>query len=552
MPNASIPEHAVSYKNVLKLLWRHGNRSALESIGLRSHVDEDESEEAVAELESARAESFAEDLEKLGPTYIKIGQIMSSQADLLPEPYVDALSRLHDDVEPFPFNEVAEIIEHDLKMPIKTAFAEIDTLPLAAASIGQVHRGVTHDGVEVAVKVQRPDAEQNIERDLSTLIHAGQVLDKMTGSKYRMTEALEETRLLLRQELDYRMEADNFEKLCGIVRGKKCLILPQVLRALSGDKVLTMTFVEGKKLTALSPAELDHVDGERLAESMFHTYLDQMLVHGFFHADPHPGNVLLHPSGKLAMLDLGLVGRVPPIQRDKLLQLLMAICEGRGERTAEIALEIGEPGRDVDGHGFRQEISSLVMIHHGSSRERLLIGQVVMQIARVCGQHGISIPTEVTLIGKALVHLDQLGSVLCPDFNPTKSIQRRLSRLLQKSLLKSISPTALADLLFEGKRFMQSAPHRLNQLMDTLGRHDRGFKIDAIDEDRLIDGFEKIANRITYGLVVAALYIGGAMVMNIENAGPSVWEMPVLSLVMLIAAAAGTVIIVMGTWINNK
>jgi predicted unusual protein kinase regulating ubiquinone biosynthesis (AarF/ABC1/UbiB family) len=191
------------------------------------------------------------------------------------------------------------------------------------------------------------------------------------------------------------------------------------------------------------------------------------------------------------------------------------------------------------------------MERHNATRERVKIGQVVMQIARVCGRNEVAVPTEVTLIGKALVHLDQLASVLAPQFNPRRSVKRRLSRLLRQSLLKSVTPTAAADLLFEAKRFVQGAPHRINQILDTLGRYDRGFKIDAIDEDRLISGFEKIANRITYGLVVASLYIGGAMVMNIEASGPELGGMPVLAILMLLTAAVGTVIILMGTWLNR-
>lgn len=550
MTTTTLPDHAASYKNVLSLLWRHGNQKALSALGLRklfSHDDEDEQGGAG----QRRAENFASDLEALGPTYVKIGQLLSAQADMLPEAYVDALSRLQDDVEPFPFTEAVEIIEHDLGMPIREAYAHIDSAPLAAASIGQVHKAITHEGIEVAVKVQRPGAEDQIERDLATLIHAAHAVDGVTGSRYRIVDALEQTRDLLRQELDYGMEADNFEAVRRLTKKYACLTVPRVIRPLCGERVLTMTYIEGAKVTALPPAQLEQIEGERLAEGMFHAYLDQMLVHGLFHADPHPGNILLTPSGRLAMLDLGLVGRVPPLMRDKLLQLLLAIAEGRGEQAAEIAIDIGEPSRDIDGAAFRQEISTLVMERYNATRERVKIGQVVMQIARVCGRYEVAIPTEVTLIGKALVHLDQLGAVLAPGFNPRRAIKRRLSRLLRQSLLKSVTPTAAADLLFELKRFAQSAPHRVNQVLDTLGRHDRGFKIDAIDEDRLINGFEKIANRITYGLVVASLYIGGAMVMNIEASGPEVGGVPVLAVLMLLAAAIGTVVIVVATWFNR-
>lgn len=544
------PHNLKVYRDILRLIWRYGNREVLQSIGFHKHLDDADSDHAAVEVD-AQAEQLTHDLEQLGPTYVKIGQVLSTQLTILPTRYKEALARLQDDVKPAPFPEIQKVLEHELGSPILSTFAHLDTVPSGAGSLAQVHRAVTLDGMQVAVKVQRPGAKEQIEQDFEALAHVAGTLDTLTSGRYHFADVLEHTRTTLMRELDFRMEASNLTTIGGLLKDDELIVIPRPILALTSERVLTMEYLEGIKVTSLTPRQVDELDGQELAEHLFEAYLNQILVHGIFHADPHPGNVLVDDRGRLILLDLGMVGHVAPRMRELLTQLVLAITDGRGDQVADIATRIGEPDRNFDHMRFTRRISDLVMERYRSSVEGLGIGNVVLDISAICAEDRVSIPPTLTMIGKTLLNLDQIAHAICPKFNPRKSIQRNAQSILSKQFRRSLTRTRFMDAAIEISRLLEDAPRRLNKLLDMLSRHDRGFKIDAIDEERLISGFEKIANRITYGLIVASLYLAGAIIMSGDLAGPRMGGVPLLSAVAFILAAAGTVLILMGMYVNS-
>jgi ubiquinone biosynthesis protein len=278
-------------------------------------------------------DNFAElpdDLERLGPTFVKLGQLLSSRADLLPERYVKALARLQDRVKPFPFEDVQIIVEMELKTPIKKAFSYFDPVPLAAASLGQVHRAALHDGRPVVVKVQRPNITKQIEEDFDALEEIARFLDRHTrvGQRYQVKKILQEFETTLGHELDYRREAANLSALAANLKEFERIRVPLPIADYTTHRVLTMEYVEGAKITELSPIARLDIDGPALAEELFRAYLKQVLVDGLFHADPHPGNIFLTDDHKIALLDLGMVGHTTPGMQENLLRLLLAVSEG--------------------------------------------------------------------------------------------------------------------------------------------------------------------------------------------------------------------------------
>jgi ubiquinone biosynthesis protein len=291
------------------------------------------------------AEAFARDLEALGPTFIKLGQLLSTRADLLPPSYIEALSRLQDDLEPFPFLDVERVVGEELGVRLSKAFDEFDEAPIAAASLGQVHRAVMRGGREVAVKVQRPDVRERVLKDLDTLDDFASVFDRFTGSGRNVdaVRVLEEFRRTLMAELDYREEARNMVTIADQLRDFERLVVPRPIDDYTTARVLTMDYVPGTKITAVSPVERTEVDGAALADEFFRAYLQQILLDGVFHADPHPGNVLLTPDHRLALVDLGMVGRLSPAIQQHLFALMLAIAEGRGDEAAT------EPSRSASG-----------------------------------------------------------------------------------------------------------------------------------------------------------------------------------------------------------
>ena len=489
---------------------------------------------------------LARDLEKLGPTFIKLGQLLSSRADLLPTPYLEALSRLQDRVEPFSFEEVEKIVEAELGTRISRAFSSFEAEPLASASLGQVHRARMRDGRPVAVKVQRPGIREGIAEDLEALRDLARFMDRHSslGDRYQLEKTVETFGRTLVAELDYRREAQNLIRLSQNLERFERIVVPLPVEGFTTERVLTMELVEGRKITDLDPLTALDIDGTALADELFRAYLHQVVIDGFFHADPHPGNVFLTDDGRVALLDLGMVGLIPPGMRDGLFRLLMAIGEGQGDEAAERALALGEKQtEDFDETGFRSRVSAIVGDLAQSRLADVQLGRVVIAVARAAGEAGVRIPTELTMLGKTLWSLDEIGKTLDPSFDPAASIRGQAADLLRRRMAEKLSPGHIAAALVDAKEFVEEMPKRLNRILDLVSRNALRLKIDAIDENALITGLQKIANRIAMGVVLAALIVGAAIVMQIPTR-IRILGYPALAMVLFGAAAIGGIALI--------
>src|SRR5687767_2244576 len=313
------PEHLRHYKNLALLLFRYGRRDVVARAGLNELLPQEPERNEHAE---ATAEQLAADIERLGPTYIKLGQLLSTRPDIVPAAYAQALARLQDRCEPFAFSQIRSILGAELGVRLSKAFDSIDEQPLAAASIAQVHRATLRDGREVAVKVQRPGIREQVLEDLEAMGDMALFLSEHTafGQRYGLDLLFEEFRKSLLRELDFRQEAMNLLALSRNLADIREIAIPQPILGYSTSRVLTMELVAGTKITSLSPLARIELDGERLADALFRAYLRQMLRDGMFHADPHPGNVFI-AGERIALIDLGMVAHVPPRLQDRLLQL---------------------------------------------------------------------------------------------------------------------------------------------------------------------------------------------------------------------------------------
>jgi len=486
------------------------------------------------------AERLAADLEALGPTFIKLGQLLSTRADLLPLPYLKALARLQDRVAPFSFAEVEAIVASELGVRLSKAFAEFDAEPLAAASLAQVHRAALRDGRPVAVKVQRPGVREQIVEDLEVLAEVAEVLERHTeaGERYELGRLLEEFRGSLMRELDYRQEARNLRTLAANLAEFDRLVVPAPVDDYTTERVLTMDLIKGRKVTALSPLARLDIDGAKLAEQLFAAYLKQFLVDGFFHADPHPGNVFLTGDGRLALLDLGMVGHIPPDLAEKLLKLLLAVAEGRGDEVASLVERLGRPTDAFDERELHRRVAELVARYQGATIADLQMGRVILEISRASGEGGVLPPPEIAMLGKALLNLDEVSRTLDPDLDPNAVIRSRSVELLRQSMWKSASPGHLFNALMEAREFAEMLPGRVNRILQRIADNDLRLRVDAIDESLLMAGFQKVANRIATGLVLAALILGSALLMRVDT-GFRILGYPGLALVLFLAAAAG-------------
>ena len=532
------PERLKRYKDVAMLLIKYGRSDLISAAGLEGSVLPDE---IAAETETAPAEDLANDLEKLGPTFIKLGQLLSTRADLLPGPYLDALERLQDRIEPFPYEEVERIVSGELGVRISKAFADFEPVPLAAASLSQVHRATMRDGRAVVVKVQRPDIRELIVGDLEALGEMAHFLDEHTelGRRYEFDNMLVNLRKSLLRELDFTIEGNNLHVIGQNLAEFEEIVIPEPIDDYTTTRVLTMEYITGKKITALNPLRLLEIDGSLLAEELFSAYLKQFLIDGIFHADPHPGNVFLTDDNRIGLIDLGMVGRVTRSFQDNLLRLMLAISEGRGEMAAQAAIKMGEPKEGFDRATFERRITDLVAENSDAILSKMNAGKVTLEITRVSADCWFRLPPEFTMIAKALLNLDRVVYSLDTHFDPNSIIRERANEILQRNILKSVAPNNLLSGVVDLKEFAEKLPTRVNRILDAAGNNELRFKVDAIDEKVVLEGLQKVANRITLGLIVASLIVGAAMLMRVETSF-RIFGYPGLAMIFfLLAAAAG-------------
>jgi ubiquinone biosynthesis protein len=492
--------------------------------------------------EAAKAEELADDLEKLGPTFIKLGQLLSTRGDLLPKPYLDALERLQDRVAPFPFEDVERIVSTELGARISKLFLDFNTQPVAAASLAQVHRATMRDGRAVVVKVQRPAIREVIVEDIEALEKVAEFIDAHTevGKRYEFTNMLSDLRNSLLHELDFKREAANLYRIRRSLREFEDIIVPEAIDDYTSARVLTMEYIPGKKITEVNPLRFVELDGRHLATEVFRAYLKQLLIDGFFHADPHPGNVFLTDDDRIALLDLGMVSHVSARFRDNLLRLLLANSEGRGEEAAEVSIKMGEPKANFDKAEFKRRVARLVAQNLDATVENVSAGNVVLQIQRIGADCWFRQAPEFTMIAKAMLNLDRVVYALDPTFIPNEVIRQESTNILARQVTQSLEPGAVLARAIEVKEFAERLPTRVNKILDAIGNNDLVIGVDAIDEKVVLDGLQKIANRITLGLILAALIIGAALMMRVETSF-KIFGYPGLPAIFFLLAAIASI-----------
>ncbi len=530
------PDRLKRYKDVARLLFKYGRSDLVRRAGL----DEALAGESLTAAPDVKPEELATDLERLGPAFIKLGQLLSTRADLLPAPYLDALGRLQDRVEPFSFADVERVIDEDLGVRISKAFGRFEAEPIAAASLGQVHRAALRDGRAVAVKVQRPNIREGLASDLATMEDIAGFLDQHTaaGQQFDFVQMVSEFRRTLAQELDYQREAHNLVRIANNLSSFRRIVVPAPIEDFTSSRVLTMELIQGQKITSITPLMRQDFDAMRLARELFRAYLHQIIIDGFFHADPHPGNVFLTDDYRIALIDLGMVSRLSPSRQDQLLKLLLAVSEANGDRAAALALQIGEAQLDLDQSALRQDIQDLVSGYADMSLQQLQIGRVMIEISRTAGRHGIRLPPELTLLGKTLLNLDEVGRTLAPNFDVNAALRDEGPGLMQRRMQRGMSSADLFSAALETKEFLEQLPGRVNKFLDAATNNQLKVNIEMIDEGSIISGLQKVANRITLGLLLASLIIGAAMLMRVDTTF-RLFGYPGFAMLFFLAAAAG-------------
>ena len=538
--------------DVLRLVIRHASTGLLDHAGLEAELQELEATDSSDSDLDEEAQRFAADLESMGPTFVKLGQMLSTRADLLPEPYLQALRRLQDEVEPVPADDIRQLVESELGARIADVYEWFDDEPMAAASLAQVHRARLADGADVVVKVQRPGIAETVRNDLRVLEDLAKVADATTevGRRFGFAEFLDSFRTSFVAELDFRTEADNLHAFADLLDGYEHVRVPRPVDRLVTRRVLTMSRVEGRKVTDLGPLALQEIDGAELADELTRAYIDQILVHGLVHADPHPGNVL-YADGDIFLIDLGMVTRLGHRARAQLLDLTLAIAEQRADDVVDVLRRAGTPLADFDPHELEAHLAELLGRHADASMHRLDTGSVLLELSRACAIADLRPPAELAMVGKALLNLDEVTRRLDPDFVPNRTVEDHAATLLRHHVEEDATGLRAARTALDVGRLVETLPRRIDKVLGDLADGNLSVRVDAIDQEELLRGIEKIATRLSAGVIVAAMLIGAALAMRVDSS-VTLLGAPALAVVFFALAGIGGLVLVAHVFVIDR
>lgn len=534
------------YRQIITVFAKYGFGDILDRVKLelnvrlsrkiRKKVSSDEIEY------TSRAERMRYAFEELSGTFVKLGQMLSVRPDLVPPKFVDEFTKLQDTVKPFSAKQAVAEVESQLDSPLEQLFEDFDQTPLASASIAQVHRATTKNGHDVAVKIQRPAISNLIETDLNILSDLAKLIEKHIPESqlYNPVGIVDEFARTIRQELDFIREARNMDKFRQNFEDDDTIYVPKVYWKLTTSNVLTMEYIDGIKLKNLDKLKEAGLDKRVIAINGAKTTLKQMFEHGFFHADPHPGNILVLKNNVIVPLDYGMMGRLDEESQEMLTELLVGIIQQDVDVIVRIFRKMNLIDEDVNIRRLKLDLMDFIDRYYQVPLYQLEVENIMDQMFRTLRRHRIKPPADLTMMGRALAIEEGVGKMLYPDFDMVSLAEPYIREMV---IRHKLSPGKRVKKFFrwyeEFSQLLETLPSDLGTVISKIKKGELNVKFEHQGLEDLIRKLDKASNRLTFGMIISSLIVGSSVIMQLDK-GPMLLGFPIIGIIgFLLAGALG-------------
>ncbi|MBW1929023.1 MAG: AarF/ABC1/UbiB kinase family protein [Deltaproteobacteria bacterium] len=529
--------HIQRYRQILTVLFKYGFGDLVHTLKIEQYLEiglQMISRKRREKIETlSRAERVRMAMEELGPTFIKMGQILSTRPDLLPVEFIQELGKLQDHVPPFEYAQVKDIIERELGVPLGQLFKDFEETPLASASIGQVHRARLVDGDVVVVKVQRPGIRKTIEVDLEIMLHLATLMERHLKAMeiHRPTRIVEEFARTLEKELDYTIEAAHTERFAMQFIDDTTVYVPKIYREATTSRVLTMEYVSGIKASEIARLDEAGLDRREIARRGFDLIMKQVFVHGFFHADPHPGNIFILPGNVICYLDFGMMGRIGRKSREHFADLIMNIVRRDELKVTDALVRLTISDEEPNHNALERDVAEFINQHFYRPLKELDLGKLLHQLLEMAANHRLTVPPDLFLMIKALSTAEGVGRVLDPDFDATE----RAAPFVRRIQLQRLHPKRVAEDIYDsGSDFLHLIKEIPGELREILKQARQGrvkIEFEHRGLEPMLSTHDRISNRLAFAIVLASLIIGSSLI--VLSGIPPKWHgIPVIGLAL--------------------
>ncbi len=540
--------HLNRYRQILAVLFKYGYGDLIELLKIDQYIEiglqliSRKPRERLDKL--SRAEKVRMALEELGPTYIKLGQVLSTRPDLVPVDFIRELSKLQDKVPPCDFDSIRQVVTRELKQPPEDLFDYFDSNPMASASIGQVYKARLKDGDEVAVKVQRPGIRKIIEVDLEIMLHLATLMERHVEEMalHRPVKIVEEFARTLEKEIDYDTEAANMDRFARLYLREPTVCVPKVYHELTSARVLTMEFISGIKVSHVARLEEEALDLKIITARGADLILSQVFVHGFFHADPHPGNIFVLPNNNICLVDFGMVGAVDRQTREDFVELIDSVVHRNETRAAQIILRLTIWEDEPEFARLEKEVADFMGRHLYKPLKEIQVARLLQNLLDLTSRHRLRIPEDIFLMMKAFAAVEGVAMMLDPDFDMVAQARPFIEQVKLARFEPDRIASDVVQLTAELSRFVHTFPRDLLEITRKIRKQKLSIQLAHQGLDRMLATHDQISNRIAFSVIIAALIIGSALIV-ISKTPPFIYGISLIGIIGFLAAA------LMGIWL---